>query len=216
MAVNNGQSQNRTHAVLSQPNNCTICSQCNTNELAVLGQASPSPSPTPAVSASPTPDRPEEQICDYTTYSASYQFEVTEGLDARAQECESNVFALTKLQFGPPTEWEIFTTLCKGDCQAYNDRVSRILTVSDCNCARIADPRFRCPVTPADYLCEIMQICKPYSSYITEYCTPSSCGRFATNEDDWRTARQACSAAYASGSLAAVVLASIATMAQTR
>lgn len=169
------------------------------------GQASPSPSPTPAVSASPTPDRPEEQICDYTTYSSSYQFEIAEGLDDRAQECKNNVDSLTKLQFGPPTEWEIFTTLCKGDCQAYNDRIARILTVSDCNCARIADARFRCPTTPADFLCETMQICKQYTSYMIDYCTPSSCGRFATNEADWREARTTCPASVAAASASALL-----------
>ena len=159
------------------------------------------------MSASPTPGRPEEQICDYNTYSRAYAFEISEGFDTLALDCQANVVALRRLQFGPPTEWEMFTSLCKGDCKAYNDRITRILGLTTCDCSRIADPRYRCPTTPTDYLCETMQICKPYAEYMVDYCSESACGRFATNEDDWRTARAECSAATAAVGAAAAILA---------
>jgi len=174
--------------------------------LAVAGQSSPSPSPTPAVSASPTPARPEEQICDYNTYSRSYAFEISEGFDSLALDCQANVQTLRRLQFGPPTEWEMFTTICKGDCKAYNDRITRVLGLTSCDCSRIADPRYRCPTTPTDFLCDVMQICKPYQSYMIEYCSEAACGRFETNENDWRTTRATCSAAAAAASAAAMAL----------
>ncbi|KAA0151576.1 hypothetical protein FNF29_04500 [Cafeteria roenbergensis] len=172
-----------------------------------------SPSPTPAVTPSPTPGRPEEQICDYTTYFRSYAFEITEGFDTRGRDCEANVLALQRLQFGPPTEWEIFTSVCKGDCKAYTDRITRILGVTDCDCSRVADPLYRCPATPTDYLCRAMQICLDYEQYMADYCSESACGRFATNEDDWRTERAKCPGSAATPALLAGLAALVAVFA---
>jgi hypothetical protein len=145
------------------------------------------------VSASPTPFRPEEQICQYNTYKRAYDFEIAELLDERAEDCRKSVEALTKLQFGPPTAWEVFNTICKGDCRAYSDRIARLLSATDCDCSRIASVRYRCPATPTGFLCEEVEYCYNYDNYITEYCAENSCGRFATNEDDWRIARAKCS-----------------------
>lgn len=149
------------------------------------------------------------QICAYNTYIRSYEYEYSEGLSLAASECLNSVQGLTKLQFGPPTEWEIFNVLCKGDCRAYNDRVQRVLTASDCRCRRVLNARYQCPTTPTDMLCSEVQFCYDYDTYMRDYCLESSCGRWQTNENDWRTARAQCSAAASAPSLLAAVVAGV-------
>lgn len=150
----------------------------------------PTPSPTPSI----TPGLPEEQICNYASYVQAVDFEIDEGLAARELQCRETVDNLRKQQFGPPTEWEIFNTMCKGECRSYADRLIRIDASSNCRCARVEDPDYACFTTPTDYLCQLLEICKGFDSYINEYCLPSSCGRFAGSEAEWREARSACGA----------------------
>ena len=128
-----------------------------------------------------------------------------EGLADRALACQDSIKALTRLQFGPPTAWEIFTTLCKGDCRSYSDRIARIRSTS-CDCRKVTNPQYQCPTFPTAYLCEELQICLNYDAYRLDYCDTASCGRFATNEDAWRKERALCSAAAPAPALALILL----------
>jgi len=148
----------------------------------------PSPMPTPTM----TPGLPEEQRCNYDAYVQAVDFEIGEGLAVREVQCKDSIDNLRKLQFGPPTEWEMFNAICKGECRSYSDRLLRIRSASNCDCARIQDATYQCFYTATDYLCQLLQICHDFDEYISSYCLADSCGRFASSEDEWRTARSKC------------------------
>jgi hypothetical protein len=136
----------------------------------------------------------EEEVCNYDTYREVYDYEIDEGLYEREEACTAAVDNLRKQQFGPPTQWEIFNAVCKGDCRSYADRISRLAAATDCRCERIVDTKYQCPNYPTDVLCELVGYCYDWAAYDKAYCQPDSCGRYAKSEDEWRATRSSCGA----------------------
>jgi hypothetical protein len=137
---------------------------------------------------------PEESVCNYDTYREVYDYEIDEGLYQREEACSAAIDNLRKQQFGPPTQWEIFNAVCKGDCRSYADRIARLAASTDCRCERIVDTKYQCPNYPTDVLCNLVGYCYDWAAYDKSYCQPDSCARYAKSEDDWRKGRAACGA----------------------
>ncbi len=99
-------------------------------------------------------------------------------------KCRLSLDSTKRQPFGPPSQWELFNAVCKTACRSYTDRVERIRTATDCDCALFNPPS--CPMTTTDLLCKVVQFCYESGPYQRTYCDDHACGRQATNEDTWR------------------------------
>jgi hypothetical protein len=106
--------------------------------------------------------------------------------------CKNQIFALTEQSFGPPSAYEVMTTMCKGPCRVYYhryERMARAEQVTGCTCTALKP---RCPKSPFDMLCTITGLCYDIEFYWEAVCDPSACGRYMMNEKDYRGARNRC------------------------
>lgn len=141
-----------------------------------------------SATATPSTTIPEEQRCNYAFYQEMLAFEVSSGLAKSKADCVSYLDHLKRLQFGPPSQWEIFNMMCKTACRSYYDRWFRIISQTDCDCTLFNPPS--CPASPTDLLCLVTQFCYPWDAYYSNYCAPDACGRQANNEDSWRHCKE--------------------------
>ena len=148
--------------------------------------------------------------CDVSSYMVSLDYELSNGLLEAEARCDEAMRMLASMRFGPPSEHDIFEATCKGPCQEFAARVDRQQASADppCDCQKLKRAgyfTFKCR-NPNTYLCRRTGYCLDYAEYWKSYCTASACGRWATNEDDWRTSRIACGAAGTLVSGAALLL----------
>jgi len=133
--------------------------------------------------------------------------------------CAAQIQLATQQPFGPPSAFEIMNVICKGACMSYYNRYKRLKhseLVSGCTCA--AANKVQCPKHPVDMLFTITGFSYDPDFYWESTCQPYACGRYKTNEADYRTARKACKlnfdgASTASLSRAALALAVLAALA---
>jgi hypothetical protein len=151
----------------------------------------------------------------------AYNYEVSAGLFARQDDCKQQLKLLGMQQFGPPSAFEVMNMACKGACDAFMNRVYRLRLIeaqTHCTCRNQVA---RCPKTSADFLCALTGFCYEADWYHASTCAPSACGRWATNEADYRSERKQCNlyldgastAAIAGAALAAAVAAGLVTAA---
>ncbi len=123
--------------------------------------------------------------------------ETSYGLKTIQAACIRELDKLQRLQFGPPTQWEIFNMMCKRSCRSYHDRWLRLHTQTLCDCTQIPTPDVwstltvlpvgsACLPSVTDLLCYTIGFCYDFDAYYPLYCDDSACGRQATNEDSWR------------------------------
>ena len=137
--------------------------------------------------------------CDIPAYMLSFQYEMNQGLLEAEARCDAALRELASRRFGPPSEFAVFESTCKGDCQDFYSRVKRIETAVSptCDCAKMKRAgyfTFSCR-TPVDYLCRRTGYCYDTAAYWSDFCAADSCARWDEDEDSWRASRLACSAA---------------------
>lgn len=138
----------------------------------------------PLVWAAPVTTTPEEDQCNYDFYLEILDYELANGFLEAQIACESYLDKLQRLQFGPPTQWEIFNTVCKTACRTYYDRWQRVVSESNCDCTKFTYSS--CPPSVTDLLCSVVGFCYDWQTYFYNYCEDLACGRQANNEDSWR------------------------------
>ena len=125
--------------------------------------------------------------CMTNGYSQAFAYEVASDLALISGNCRAQLTTLTMQQFGPPTVFETFNALCKGACRDLQDRVVRInsyAAATDCACTDI-----NCPRKPVAMLCQFTGTCPDdEDAFMSATCSTSACGRWATNEADYRKA----------------------------
>jgi hypothetical protein len=152
-------------------------------------------------------------MCNQQVYLEAYDYEVAAGLFTRQDDCKQQVALLMQQQFGPASAFEVMSMVCKGACDAFSNRVQRLRVIEEqtgCACADLAS---RCPRSAPDFLCAISGFCYDADWYQSSTCAPSACGRWATNEADYRSARRACNLYLDAGATASVARAALAVMA---
>jgi hypothetical protein len=96
------------------------------------------------------------------------------------------------LQFNPPSAWEVLNAVCKGTCRDLYERTLRMQAAearTNCSCAAT---QVRCPQLPNSILCAGTGLCWDSEWYQVNVCAVNACGRWATNEADYRSARSSC------------------------
>jgi hypothetical protein len=147
--------------------------------------ASPSPSPVPA--------------CKADFYMQAYGY-MSEDFAQLGAQCAKAVARLSMQQFGPPSSFEVFQVACLGACRRYMAHwfnLQEAARGTGCACeTQIAYGEFYCPKSVNALLCRHTGFCYNETFYEQSTCAAGACGRFATNEKDYRAARAACGVAF--------------------
>jgi hypothetical protein len=123
--------------------------------------------------------------------------ETANGLRRIQADCIRQLDQLQRLQFGPPTQWEIFNMVCKRGCRSYHDRWLRLKSQTLCDCTTVATPaswgsitvypvNTACLPSVIDLLCKTIGFCYDMDAYWFPYCDDYACGRQSNNEASWR------------------------------
>jgi hypothetical protein len=133
--------------------------------------------------------------CDGPSFIAAFN-DNSDDMQYAGAQCKLKIQALSQQFFSPPSPYEAFNVLCKGICRVYTAhwfRIQMAAVGTGCDCARdIEKGSFFCPVSAPSMLCRFTGLCLNESYYERSTCAPEACGRFATNERDWREARRSC------------------------
>lgn len=138
-------------------------------------------------------------VCDDKDFQDAYDYEVRMGIFTALDACDEQIRNVQKLMFGPPSAWFIFNAVCRGICRDYSTRVARLAqyeALTNCTCMAT---QAKCPRRAVDMLCTSTGYCYNTTMYEESVCGVSACGRWATNEADYRSARRACGQSLDSG-----------------
>jgi hypothetical protein len=135
------------------------------------------------------------QTCDGATFLSSFNYRILD-TDTSRQRCQERINALVQQKFSPPSPFEAFRILCKGVCRKYTAHWFRLLEAAKgtgCDCVKdINKGSFFCPTSAPEMLCRTTGLCVNETYYEKSTCAAEACGRFTTNEKDWRAARRSC------------------------
>ena len=135
------------------------------------------------------------QTCDGETFLSSFNYRNLD-TDTLRQTCQNRINALMQQKFSPPSPFEAFRILCKGACRKYTAHWFRLLEAAKgtgCECVKdINKGSFFCPTSAPEMLCRATGLCVNETYYEASTCALEACGRFSTNEKDWRAARRSC------------------------
>jgi hypothetical protein len=131
-------------------------------------------------------------VCQIDEFQDAYNYESNNGFFKVQLACETMLRQTAMLQFNPPSAWEVFNAVCKGTCRDLYERTVRMQAAearTNCSCAAT---QVRCPQLPSKVLCAGTGLCWDSEWYQVNVCAVNACGRWATNEADYRSARSSC------------------------
>lgn len=140
----------------------------------------------------PFADVMPELSCDPEAYNFVMEYETIQGVWKFNAACEADIRDLTRLQFGPPTTWEIFNVMCKGPCREYQHRQSRLALAEERSQCACTDLHLKCPISSTNMLLKYTGLYYDPTELWEGLCGPQACGRWDLNEVDYQTSRKGC------------------------